>query len=99
MKANEFFKAMGINAVRQFLENDNIRTKEMHDDLKRLVESHELVKSRGGLDAAKHELILLQKHLKNTFGYVTIITSEKIENLKQAIADVESCMEVSSESN
>ena len=99
MKANEFFKAMGINAVRQFLENDNIRTKEMHDDLKRLVESHELVKSRGGLDAAKHELILLQKHLKNTFGYVTIVASEKIENLKQAIADVESCMEVSNESS
>ena len=94
MKANEFFKAMGIDAVRQFLENDNIRTKEMHDDLKRLVESHELVESRGGLGAAKHELILLQKHLKNTFGYVTIITSEKIENLKQAIADVESCLEV-----
>ena len=67
--------------------------------LKQLVESYELVESRGGLDAAKHELILLQKHLNNTFGYVTIITSEKIENLKQAIADVESCMEVSSESN
>ena len=63
-------------------------------ELKGLVESHELVASRGGLDAAKHELILLQKHLNSTFGYVTIITSEKIENLKQAIADVESCMEV-----
>ena len=47
MKANEFFKAMGINAVRQFLENDNIRTKEMHDDLKRLIESHELVAIHG----------------------------------------------------
>ena len=69
------------------------------EQMKQLVESHELVKSRGGLDAAKHELILLQKHLNNTFGYVTIITSEKIENLKQAIADVESCMEMSSESN
>ena len=68
-------------------------------DLKRLVESLDLVKSYGGIINAKHELILLQKHLNNTFGYVTIITSEKIENLKQAIADVESCMEVSSESN
>lgn len=91
MKANEFFKAMGIKSVKQFLENDNIRTKEMHDDLKRLVESHELIASRGGLDAAKHELIALQKHLNNTFGWVTIITSEKIDRLKQAIADVESC--------
>ena len=68
-------------------------------DLKRLVESLDLVKSYGGIINAKHELILLQKHLNNTFGYVTIITSEKIENLKQAIADVESCMGVSSESN
>jgi hypothetical protein len=63
-------------------------------EIKRLIESHGLVKSRGGLDTAKHELILLQKHLNNTFGYVAIITLEKIENLKQAIADVEACKEV-----
>ena len=54
MKANEFFKAMGINAVRQFLENDNIRTKEMHNDLKRLVESHDLATSYNGLHGAKN---------------------------------------------
>ena len=59
------------------------------DDLKRLVESVDLVKSYGGIINAKHELILLQKHLNNTFGYVTIITSEKIENLEQAIEDYE----------
>ena len=75
MKANEFFKAMGINAVRQFLENDNIRTKEMHDDLKRLVESHELVENWGGLDDAKFALQLVRYP----------------DRLKQAIADVESC--------
>lgn len=61
------------------------------DDLKRLVESHELIESCGGLDAAKHELITLQKHLNNTFGWVTVITEEKIDRLKQAILDVESC--------
>lgn len=88
MKANEFFKKVGIEAVKSYIVayEDHLT-----DELKRLVESHELVESRGGLDAAKHELILLQKHLNNTFGYVTIITSEKIENLKQAIADVEGC--------
>ena len=63
------------------------------EQLKQLVESHELIESRGGLDAAKHDLIALQKHLNNTFGWVTIITSEKIDRLKQAISDVESCME------
>ena len=59
-------------------------------ELKHLVESVDSVKSYGGIINAKHELILLQKHLNNTFGYVTIITSEKIENLEQAIADYES---------
>ncbi len=87
MKANEFFKAMGINAVRQFLENDNIRTKEMSDDLKRLVESHELVKEHGSIDRAK------------MYAESTHTAPEVVDRLKQAIADVESCMEVSSESN
>ena len=75
MKANEFFKAMGLKAVKQFLENDNIRTKEMSDDLKHLVESHELVENWGGLDDAKFALQLVRYP----------------ERLKQAIADVESC--------
>ena len=81
MKANEFFKAMGINAVRQFLENDNIRTKEMHDDLKRLVDSHELVEEYGGLDKAKEQA---ERFKLNTcikmYGFMCRI-----------IADVESC--------
>ena len=80
MKPNEFFKVMGINAVKQFLENDNIRTKEMHDDLKRLVKSHELVELYGGLDKAKIRCYPA-KH----------VTMESYRNLKQAIADVESC--------
>ena len=79
MKANEFFKAMGIKSVKQFLENDNIRTKEMHDDLKRLVESHELVMDYYGLTRAK-------EHTESNY------TAPELKNaLKQAIADVESC--------
>ena len=79
MKANEFFKAMGINAVRQFLENDNIRTKEMHDDLKHLVESHELVKEHGNLERAR------------IYAESMYTAPEVVERMKQAIADVESC--------
>ena len=90
MKANEFFKAMGINAVRQFLENDNIRTKEMHDDLKRLVESHELVEWHGGLKYAKSYFERNSKEYPNAKGW---------DELAEAIADVESCMGVSSETN
>lgn len=79
MKANEFFKAMGIKSVKQFLENDNIRSKEMHDDLKRLVESHELVEKVGGLAEAK-------RIANNPLAIFNTLP------LKQAIADVESCL-------
>lgn len=51
------------------------------EQLKRLVESHELVENWGGLDDAKFALQLVRYP----------------ERLKQAIADVESCMEVKSE--
>ncbi len=53
------------------------------DQLKQLVKSHELVASWGGLADAK----------------VAVKVSRHKKYLKRAIADVESCMEVSSESN
>ena len=89
MKANEFFKAMGLKAVKQFLENDNIGTKEMSDDLKRLVESHELIrKDFEFVEMAEYEYMISASY--NEPYWVRV---------KQAIADVESCMGVSSESN
>ena len=55
--------------------------------LKQLVESHELVKDYYGLTKAK-------EHAASNY------TAPEIKDaVKQAIADVESCMEVSSESN
>lgn len=91
MKANEFVKAMGINAVRQFLENDNIRTKEMHDDLKRLVESHDLVTSYNGLHGAKNTLKLLISSIEiGLYHGIDGVNAEvEIPRLKQAIADYE----------
>ena len=98
MKANEFIKKYGIEYAIKFLNYDASIAEDRcvldfgeYYYLKRLVESYELIESRGGLDAAKHELITLQKHLNNTFGWVTVITAEKIDRLKQAILDVESC--------
>ena len=80
MKANEFVKKVGIEAVKSYIAayKDHLT-----DELKRLVESHELVEKLGGLDEAK----------------IYVPDGYKSERLKQAIADVESCMEVSSESN
>ena len=81
MKANEFFKAMGINAVKQFLENGNIRTKEMHDDLKRLVESHAMIeKDFESVEIAEYEHMISGCYLDPYWI-----------RIKQAIADVESC--------
>ena len=97
MKANEFFKAMGINAVRQFLENDNIRTKEMHDDLKRLVESHELVAIHGFEESKE---IVANAPSDDHFYSWTLGGSGvrdktvNIGELRKAVADVESCVEV-----
>ena len=67
MKANELVKAMGLNAVKQFLENDNIRTKEMHDELKRIVESYELIEKLGGLKKVKQAID--GKHIGYTHFY------------------------------
>lgn len=83
MKANDFFKAMGLKAIKQFLENDNIRTKEMHDELKRIVESHKLVDECGGLHKAKERVALEERMPNPNVFYVLVVAS--------AIDDVESC--------
>lgn len=76
MKANEFFKKVGIDAVRSYLAayEDDLTT-----DLKRLVESHELVEKFGGLAEAK-------RIANNPLAIFNTLP------LKQAIADVESCL-------
>lgn len=79
MKANEFFKKVGIDAVRSYLaayEDD------LTNDLKRLVESHELVESQGGYESAKKEL-----QRQSILRWI----NPETERLRVAIADVESC--------
>ncbi|EIM39533.1 hypothetical protein HADU_06789 [Acinetobacter sp. HA] len=80
MKANEFFKKHGWNDTKVMIESPfGLGEYEyLWDDLKRLVESHELVASWGGLADAK----------------VAVKVSRHKKYLKRAIADVESCMEV-----
>lgn len=59
------------------------------EQLKQLVESHEMVEKWQGLEASKIKVNLL-----HTFGFHT-----QADQLQQAITDVESCMGVSSESD
>lgn len=95
------------DAVKYFQKNGLQRSKELvemgfgfcslEDDLsfhteqlKQIVESHELVEKLGGLESAKKEL-----QRQSILRWI----NPETERLRVAIADVESCMEVSSESN
>lgn len=95
MKANEFVKKFGLDLARRdvaALESGFIKKEdfsehygfEILDDLKRLVESHDLVEKHGSLSDAKTELKKLS---------ILRWIDPKTECLREAIADVESCME------
>ena len=88
MKANEFFKKVGIEAVRSYVA---AYEDALTGDLKHLVESHELV------EKYKRGRGIRFRVRWGMYRYGD--TQEFNDRLKQAIADVESCMEVSSESN
>ena len=88
MKANEFFKKVGIEAVRSYVA---AYEDALAGDLKRLVESHELV------EKYKRGRGIRFRVRWGMYRYGD--TQEFNDRLKQAIADVESCMEVFSESN
>ena len=88
MKANEFVKRFGLERAKQFVNADHTAhalvfatTGVSFIDLKRLVESWELVEKLGGLESAKIELKSVDYNSEKDF----------YDNLKQAIADVESC--------
>lgn len=103
MKANEFIKKFGLNLAKRdiaALDSGFIKRKDFSehygfdilDDLRRLIESHELVGVFGGLDLAKKVL----NQLPNKYQSYSITrddTGEKTQSFKlqQAILDVESC--------
>ena len=88
MKANEFVKKFGVERAKQMVNADDsvhslvfATTKVSFLDLKRLVESHEFINERGGLEHVKN-LIATKLHW---FDVGAIIKTN------QAIFDVESC--------
>ena len=82
MKANEFVKKFGWEYAKERMEYcKGARLVGMEIDLKRLVESHEFINERGGLEHVKN-LIATKLHW---FDVDAIIKTN------QAIADVESC--------
>lgn len=90
MKANEFVKKHGISAASDLVNASEWSLKQLALatttsmlDLKRLVESHELVMDYYGLTRAK-------EHAESNYT-----APELKAALKQAIADVEACEEIS----
>ena len=110
MKANEFVKNHGIAEAKRVLNDARGcvgvklwgRYEFFTDDLKRLVESHDLVEKVGGLLSAKANIN--EMVVDSGSGYVSdgaklYDYDFSFGSLRKAIADVESCVEVSSESN
>ena len=83
MKANEFVKKFGWDRAKQHIKAMDIQNwhNDFYNNLKRLVESHELVKEHGSLGGAKE------------YADSVYTAPEVAERLRAAIADVESCME------
>lgn len=98
MKANEFVKYLknGIESAKELMEVRPYMLEEMGidlSDLKRLVESWELVEKSQGLNGAKNTLKLLQSSLDLGLhhGIEGVKAETEIPKLKQAISDVEAC--------
>ena len=81
MKANEYIKKYGVDCAKEILKhNQDLMNIGFFIGLKRLVESHELIESCGGLQSVGEKL---------THGMYE--SRAVIERLEQAILDVESC--------
>ena len=90
MKENEFVKENGIEKCKRILDDltDQGHNGDFYKELKRLVESHEIVEYIGNdLDGAKQVYAFTKDcvHIAMRDRMIPVI------RLKQAIADVESC--------
>lgn len=101
MRANDFIRRFGIGEAKRLLKDSrgcssvSLYSGEYKfdtDDLKRLVESHELVEKLDGIDEciniiSNEENIMIINNLRRASNQSMI----NVDRLKQAIADVESC--------
>lgn len=105
MQANKFVEKFGWNDARVCILNcacpedrwlmrhGEFISDDAFDDLKRLVESWELIESLGGLVKAKTNLSSVEFNLSKSvwFGEDKLEKQDFASKLRQAIADVESC--------
>ena len=84
MDANEFIKVFGLDIARMAINECPAEYDLDTIELKRLVESHELLEEEGGIDEVKYTFSFALKHGVDEL-------TEYGKRLKQSIADVESC--------
>ena len=95
MNANEFVKKFGLEYAKHILLEESVILVDLdYENLKRLVESHELVERVGGLLSAKANII--EMVVDSGSGYVSDDAKLydydfSFGSLRKAIADVESC--------
>ena len=94
MKANEYVKQNGWTMARKAVSECTYGYGIDLDELKRLVESHELVVQCGGLEDARSHLESIRFNIatKTWFGQALLNWSMYADKLEKAIADVESCL-------
>ena len=85
MKASEFIRVFGLDIAIMAVEECPSEYELDTVELKRLVESHELVESKGGIELSKKEV-----RQRSIVRWV----DPEVERLREAIADVEACKEV-----
>ena len=95
MRANEFVKKFGWEYAKHILTDEAPLVMDLnYNDLKPLVESHELVVQCGGLEDARSHLESIRFNIatKTWFGQALLNWSMYADKLEKAIADVESCL-------
>ena len=95
MDANEFVKVFGLDIAKIAINECPPEYGLDIIELKRLVESNELVVQFGGLEGARSHLESIRFNIatKTWFGQALLNWSMCTDKLEKAIADVESCNE------
>ena len=96
MNATEYFKKMGWNFSNIHLAEleHNKCFDDFYYDLKRIIESHELVSNFGGLKRAKR---ILKKSYTQFNTMVSVVWNDRpfqctVQQLEQSVSHVESCL-------
>lgn len=88
MKANDFIKKFGLEYAKHILLEESVILVDLdYENLKRLVESHELVEKHGGIDSLNDLFCVYSMRSVRLMAVGSLTYARAM----QAIADVENC--------